>query len=89
MLRQLSDKEIKQHRKELKDFCEENHCLMYNFMKTIKEERYNAKNKVVDVIDGSIKIALDKTYSGDYYKGYEKAILDFKSNVLDKLKQQN
>ena len=44
MLREITEKEIKEHQKELIKFCkkDENHCLMYNYMNTIKNIRERA-----------------------------------------------
>ena len=42
MLRTLTDEEVKEAVKELKEFCVFNHSLMYNFMREIKAERENA-----------------------------------------------
>jgi len=36
MLRLLTKEEEKKHAKELRDFCKENHCEMYNIMINIK-----------------------------------------------------
>jgi len=39
MIHILTKKEEKEHEKELLKFCKENHCLMWNYMITIKEVR--------------------------------------------------
>ena len=46
----LTKKEEKEHRKELIKFCRENHCLMWNFMLTIKQIRNEPKHKKLEEI---------------------------------------
>ncbi len=45
MMRLISKEEYKEHVKELELFCNENHCLMFNYMKVIKQERKNGQNE--------------------------------------------
>ncbi len=48
MIHILTKKEEKEHEKELLKFCKENHCLMYNFMLTIKQIRKELEDKILD-----------------------------------------
>ena len=43
----LTKKEQKEHTKELIKFCKENHCLMYNYMQTIKRIRKEPEDKIL------------------------------------------
>ncbi len=47
MITILTKKEVKEHEKELIKFCKENHCLMYNYMLTIKGIRKEPKEKIL------------------------------------------
>lgn len=43
----LTKKEQKKRLKELIKFCKENHCLMYNYMLTIKQIRKEPEDKIL------------------------------------------
>ena len=47
MIHILTKKEEKEHKKELIEFCKENHCLMYNYMLTIKQIRKEPEDKIL------------------------------------------
>jgi len=47
MINILTKKEVKEQLKELLKFCEENHCLMYNYMMTIKKIRQEPEDKIL------------------------------------------
>ncbi len=47
MLWVLTKKQQKEHEKELIKFCKENHCLMYNYMNTIKNIRNEPQEKIL------------------------------------------
>lgn len=48
MMHILTKKEEKEHKKELLKFCKKNHCLMWNFMLTIKQIRNEPKQKELE-----------------------------------------
>ena len=48
MLITLTKKEVKERLKELIGFCKENHCLMWNYMQTIKQIRREPEDKILD-----------------------------------------
>ena len=43
----LTKKQVKEQLKELLNFCKENHCLMYNYMLTIKGIRKEPADKIL------------------------------------------
>ena len=47
MMHTLTKKELKEHEKELIKFCKENYCLMYNYMRTIKQIREEPEEKLL------------------------------------------
>ena len=47
MMNVLTKKEMKEHREDLIKFCKENHCLMYNYMLTIKGIRKEPEDKIL------------------------------------------
>ena len=47
MISILTKKEEKKQLKQLIEFCKENHCLMYNYMLTIKRIRNEPQEKIL------------------------------------------
>jgi len=47
MIMEVTKKMHKGMTKELIDFCKENHCLMYNYMRTIKQIRKEPEEKLM------------------------------------------
>jgi len=47
MLMTISKKQQKKDEKELVRFCKNNHCLMYNYMRTIERIRSEPKDKIL------------------------------------------
>jgi len=47
MMYEPTKKEQKEYVKELIKFCKENHCLMYNYMLTIKQIREEPEEKIL------------------------------------------
>ena len=43
----LTKKEVEEQEKKLIKFCEENHCLMYNYMVTIEQIRKEPEDKIL------------------------------------------
>ena len=48
MMHILTTEEQKERLKELIEFCKENHCLMYNYMLTIKQIRKEPEDKILE-----------------------------------------
>ncbi len=47
MMEVLTKKQMEKDMKELIKFCKENHCLMYNYMITIKQIRKEPEDKIL------------------------------------------
>ncbi len=47
MIHELTKEEHKENEKELIKFCKDNHCLMYNYMLTIKQIRNEPEDKIL------------------------------------------